>query len=136
MTRRCGGCRRVAAAPELVRLTVRDGELVPDPARRLGGRGLNVHPDPRCLDRALAPRALARSLRLPEPPDTAAARAGFGASVPGSGRAVPSPAATTPGERRGDGRHPALECPHQTRGYRSPDRETQWPKASRWMSMS
>lgn len=48
--------------------------LVVDAARRLPGRGVNVHARPRCLDRALAPRALARALRVATAPATAAVR--------------------------------------------------------------
>jgi predicted RNA-binding protein YlxR (DUF448 family) len=50
--RRCAGCREAAPAADLVRL-VRgaDGRLVFDLRRRLGGRGLNVHPRPACLKR-------------------------------------------------------------------------------------
>lgn len=48
--------------------------LVIDPRRRLPGRGVNVHARTRCLDRALAPRALARSLRVDAAPSAAAVR--------------------------------------------------------------
>ena len=50
-------------------------ELVVDPRRRLPGRGLNVHARARCLDRALAPRALARALRVDTAPAAEAVRA-------------------------------------------------------------
>jgi len=58
----------------LLRLVVGpDGTLVVDDRRRRPGRGLNVHPEPRCVQRALQPRALARALRVEVAPDASAA---------------------------------------------------------------
>ena len=39
--------------------------LVPDVRRRGAGRGAYVHPDPQCLQTAIARRAFGRALRLP-----------------------------------------------------------------------
>jgi predicted RNA-binding protein YlxR (DUF448 family) len=48
--------------------------VVPDPGRRLPGRGANVHPEPSCLDLAERRRAFPRALRRSGPLDTAALR--------------------------------------------------------------
>ncbi|HZB21165.1 MAG TPA: YlxR family protein [Blastococcus sp.] len=63
--RTCVGCRRRAPASELLRVVLRSGALVPDPRRRLPGRGASVHPTPECLHAAERRRAFARALRLP-----------------------------------------------------------------------
>jgi hypothetical protein len=45
--------------------------VVPDPRRRIAGRGAWVHPDPRCLELAQRRRAFARALRVSGPVDPA-----------------------------------------------------------------
>jgi uncharacterized protein len=81
VVRTCVGCRKRAPASELLRfIAARSGagpanggfSLVPDPARRLPGRGAHVHPDPACLALALRRRALGRALRVPGVPDAGA----------------------------------------------------------------
>ena len=70
--RTCVGCRKRATATELLRF-VAAGEplrLVPDPFRRLPGRGAHVHPDPACFAQAERRRVFGRALRLTEVPDT------------------------------------------------------------------
>ncbi|HEX2355840.1 MAG TPA: YlxR family protein [Micromonosporaceae bacterium] len=66
--RTCVGCRRRAPATELLRVVaVGRGagfSLVPDPARRLPGRGAHLHPDPACLALAERRRAFGRALRI------------------------------------------------------------------------
>ncbi|HLM04144.1 MAG TPA: YlxR family protein [Blastococcus sp.] len=59
------GCRERAPADELLRVVVRSGALVPDPRRRLPGRGASLHPTPECLHAAERRRAFPRALRLP-----------------------------------------------------------------------
>jgi predicted RNA-binding protein YlxR (DUF448 family) len=63
------GCRRRVAATELLRVVAveRGGThvTVPDPARRLPGRGAWLHPDPACLALAERRRAFGRALRVP-----------------------------------------------------------------------
>ena len=49
-----------------------NGTLVPDPQRRLPGRGAWLHPDPECLRAAERRRAFPRALRTREMLDTAA----------------------------------------------------------------
>ncbi|WP_298992529.1 DUF448 domain-containing protein [uncultured Pseudokineococcus sp.] len=49
--------------------------VVPDPRRRLGGRGAWLHPDPACLALALRRRALPRALRTGAPVDVSAVEA-------------------------------------------------------------
>ncbi|MFD2091267.1 YlxR family protein [Blastococcus deserti] len=63
--RTCVGCRQRAPASDLLRVVVRSGALVPDPRRRLPGRGASVHPTPECLHAAERRRAFTRALRLP-----------------------------------------------------------------------
>jgi uncharacterized protein len=67
--RTCVGCRERAARADLLRVVVAGDRLVPDPARRLPGRGASVHLDLRCLDLAEKRRAFPRALRLPGPLD-------------------------------------------------------------------
>ncbi|WP_245161188.1 YlxR family protein [Blastococcus sp. CT_GayMR16] len=59
------GCRKRAPVSDLLRVVVRSGALVPDPRRRLPGRGASVHPSPECLHAAERRRAFVRALRLP-----------------------------------------------------------------------
>ena len=61
--RTCVGCGRRDSAHQLVRIAVKDGHVVPDPDRRLGGRGAWLHPAVVCLDEAVRRRAFTRALR-------------------------------------------------------------------------
>lgn len=87
--RTCIGCRRRAAAAELLRVVVASHEpgeqkfgpagesargpetlsVVPDPRRCAAGRGAWLHPDPGCVALAERRRAFARALRAPGPVD-------------------------------------------------------------------
>ncbi|PKZ41939.1 MULTISPECIES: YlxR family protein [Kytococcus] len=52
--------------PDGPRTSGRSGtRVVPDPMRRLPGRGAHLHPDPACVERAVQRRAIPRALRLP-----------------------------------------------------------------------
>ena len=73
--RTCVGCRGTGGRPDLVRVVVVEGVVVPDPRARLAGRGAWLHPDPACLDLAVRRRALARALRSDVSPDVSAVRA-------------------------------------------------------------
>ena len=77
-TRTCVGCRQRAAATELLRVVaVERGGFhvsVPDPARRLPGRGAWLHPDPACFVLAERRRAFGRALRVPGVLDAEAVR--------------------------------------------------------------
>ena len=73
--RTCVGCRQRAAVGELLRVVAVEGALVPDPSRRLPGRGAHVHPVVGCLDLAERRRAFPRALRVPAPLDASAVRA-------------------------------------------------------------
>ncbi|WP_412736907.1 YlxR family protein [Krasilnikovia sp. MM14-A1259] len=72
--RTCIGCRKRAPASQLLRFvavgTGAELRLLPDPARRLPGRGAHVHPDPACFALAERRRAFGRALRLTGVPDT------------------------------------------------------------------
>ena len=72
--RTCVGCRQRAPSVELLRVVARDGQLVPDPARRLPGRGAHLHRDAACLALAERRKAFPRALRVPGPLDPAALR--------------------------------------------------------------
>ncbi|GAA1759407.1 YlxR family protein [Luedemannella helvata] len=81
VVRTCVGCRKRAAASELLRVVATavadqaspggavavgspEWRLVPDHARRLPGRGAHLHPDPACFAQAERRRAFGRALRL------------------------------------------------------------------------
>ena len=49
-----------------------DGAAVPDPDRRMPGRGAHLHPRPECLAAALKRRAFPRALRIDGPLDVSA----------------------------------------------------------------
>lgn len=68
------GCRTRSEAGGLLRVVAVQGLLVPDPRRRLPGRGAWLHPAPECLDRAERRSAFPRALRVPGPLDTRAVR--------------------------------------------------------------
>ncbi|MGY1634251.1 YlxR family protein [Geodermatophilus sp. SYSU D01186] len=61
------GCRKRAPVTDLLRVVVSGGALVPDPRRRLPGRGASLHPTPECLRAAERRRAFARALRCSSP---------------------------------------------------------------------
>ncbi|QFG68926.1 YlxR family protein [Ornithinimicrobium pratense] len=69
--RTCVGCRGRDEQTVLLRVVARrDGTtsrwtIEPDERRRGQGRGAYVHPDPACLQTAIARRAFGRALRLP-----------------------------------------------------------------------
>ncbi|GGS39190.1 hypothetical protein GCM10010171_37720 [Actinokineospora fastidiosa] len=50
---------------ELLRVVLADGEAIPDPRRRMPGRGAWIHPQPECLAKAEKRRAFPRALRAP-----------------------------------------------------------------------
>ena len=60
----CVGCRGRADASSLIRVVAVDGRVIPDPARKLPGRGAHLHPTMQCLERAERSKALPRALRV------------------------------------------------------------------------
>lgn len=73
--RTCIGCRKRVPASELLRFvavgTQADNlRLIPDPARKLPGRGAHLHPGPGCFALAQRRRAFGRSLRVTGVVDT------------------------------------------------------------------
>ena len=68
--RTCVGCRRRAPVTGLLRVVVQGSRLIPDPARRLPGRGASLHPTPECLRAAVRRRAFPRALRSSTPVET------------------------------------------------------------------
>lgn len=93
--RTCVGCRGRAAQTDLLRVVAVSGAGVPDPGRRLPGRGAYLHPDLQCLERAERRRSLARALRAPGPLDLAAVR-------------VELEQGTNPGQPSGAGHDPRI----------------------------
>ncbi|QRK93905.1 YlxR family protein [Saccharopolyspora erythraea] len=74
--RTCVGCRVRTSATELLRVVAEGGRAgsaaVPDPRRRLPGRGAWLHPDAACLRQAERRRAFPRALRVTGPLDISA----------------------------------------------------------------
>lgn len=73
-TRTCVGCRGTDSWSALLRVVVGRDEggkdaLVPDPRRRLPGRGAWLHPKEECLDLAVRRKAFPRALRAAGPLD-------------------------------------------------------------------
>ncbi|WP_208983501.1 YlxR family protein [Geodermatophilus obscurus] len=92
------GCRKRAPVTDLLRVVARDGTLVPDPRRRLPGRGASLHPTPECLRTAERRRAFLRALRLPGGGSTPVEAGPLRDHVLGA----PSPAPAGNGARTGD----------------------------------
>jgi uncharacterized protein len=63
-TRTCVGCGERTAKLQLIRLVATGDQIVPDVASRLPGRGVYLHPNLACLERAQRRKALSRALRL------------------------------------------------------------------------
>ncbi|HSV64589.1 MAG TPA: YlxR family protein [Mycobacteriales bacterium] len=67
------GCRQRSSVSELLRVVAVEGpsgyRIVPDPRRRLPGRGAAVHRVQACLDLAQRRRSFLRALRIPGPVD-------------------------------------------------------------------
>ena len=76
--RTCVGCRERCSRSELLRVVAIEADgilrVVPDPRRRLPGRGAWLHCRPQCLALAERRRAFPRALRRTGQPDTAAVR--------------------------------------------------------------
>lgn len=72
--RLCAGCRRTEARDELLRLAIAPDApfLVPDPQRKLGGRGVSVHPSRACVELAVKRGGFARALKRSVAIDAAA----------------------------------------------------------------
>ena len=66
-TRTCVGCRVRDAQDRLLRVVAAEGEILPDPRRRLAGRGAYLHRRSECLALAERKRAFPRAFRLPGP---------------------------------------------------------------------
>ncbi|MFF2551670.1 YlxR family protein [Nocardia sp. NPDC058058] len=62
--RTCIGCRGRALTVELLRIVARETAVIPDPSRRLPGRGAWLHPASSCLSNAVRRRAFGRALRV------------------------------------------------------------------------
>ncbi|MFW3169544.1 YlxR family protein [Geodermatophilus sp. CPCC 206100] len=89
------GCRKRAPVTDLLRVVVRSGALVPDPRRRLPGRGASLHPTPECLHAAERRRAFVRALRSSSPVEAGPLRV----HVLGAPSAAPPGAGAEAGDR-------------------------------------
>ncbi|WP_304046844.1 YlxR family protein [Jatrophihabitans endophyticus] len=108
--RTCIGCRRRAVTAELFRVVATPGPagatsdvvlVVPDPRRRMPGRGAWLHPDPDCVAQATRRRAFGRALRVPAPVDVSAV-AEHVSGAPRDDTGVPTEQDTTSGSTAGD----------------------------------
>lgn len=83
--RTCVGCRARDLRSSLVRLvldrSISAAAVTVDPGASAPGRGAWVHPQPRCLERAITRRALARALRVPAPVEHSAVVEWFGQNI-------------------------------------------------------
>jgi len=72
--RLCVGCRRTVPREELVRFAIADVApyVVPDPQRKLGGRGASVHPTRECIQLAVKKGGFARAAKKSVTIDAAA----------------------------------------------------------------
>ncbi len=61
--RTCIGCRKRDEARNLLRIVLAEGRIIPDPRRRMPGRGAWIHPTVACGESAARRRAWARALR-------------------------------------------------------------------------
>lgn len=88
--RTCVGCRSRGSRPQLIRMVLdrraeADGEgvalVVIDERRSMPGRGVWLHPDPRCLAQAERRRGFPRGLRIAGPVDLSRVEAWFAVNV-------------------------------------------------------
>lgn len=70
--RTCIGCRERDGVPSLLRVVLVEGRIIPDPRRRLPGRGAWIHPTAVCEELATRRRAWSRALRYPARAETSA----------------------------------------------------------------
>ncbi|UCR90514.1 YlxR family protein [Mycetocola spongiae] len=61
--RTCVGCRVRASRSSLLRVVLRENELVVDETASLSGRGAWLHPTSQCFSNAVKRRAFGRALR-------------------------------------------------------------------------
>jgi len=66
-TRACAACRARCKSTSLLRFTRVEGRVVPDVGRVRGGRGLNLGPGRRCVERAAARQVFTRNLKAAVP---------------------------------------------------------------------
>ncbi len=69
-TRTCLGCKKKANQEELIRIVISNGQVVPDFAQTLPGRGAYLHQQSECIKNAIDRRFISRALRVSAPIDT------------------------------------------------------------------
>ncbi|WP_255512966.1 YlxR family protein [Kribbella caucasensis] len=72
--RTCIGCRKRDSPSGLLRMTVSERQVLPDPEHRAPGRGAHLHPVTECLDLAERRKAFPRAFKVQGPLDAAAVR--------------------------------------------------------------
>ncbi|MEU0096424.1 YlxR family protein [Kribbella sp. NPDC006257] len=72
--RTCIGCRKRDSPTRLLRMTVSEGFVLPDAARRAPGRGAHLHPVVGCLDLAERRKAFPRAFKVAGPLDVSLVR--------------------------------------------------------------
>ena len=72
--RTCIGCRRRCSPTDLLRMTVSEGLVLPDPDRRAPGRGAHLHPAIECFELAVRRKAFPRAFKVQGPLDVTGLR--------------------------------------------------------------
>lgn len=62
--RTCLGCKKKANQEEMIRIVLSNGQVVPDLAKTLPGRGAYLHQQPECIKTAIDRRLFTRALRV------------------------------------------------------------------------
>lgn len=68
--RTCLGCKKKANQEELIRIVFSNGQVVPDFAKTLPGRGAYLHQQSECIKNAIDRRLFSRALRISAAIDT------------------------------------------------------------------
>ncbi len=80
--RTCVGCKKVDAKKNMIRLIVKDQELIIDQKKRLGQRGASLHPLAKCLNFAIKSRAFHRAFKYSGALNTSQVQANLTGEVP------------------------------------------------------
>ncbi|MCU1558079.1 MAG: hypothetical protein JWN09_2074 [Microbacteriaceae bacterium] len=87
--RTCLGCRQRADRSSLLRIVVRNGEVVADHSATLPGRGAWVHPTLECIETSIKRKAFGRALRVDDALDAGKLRESVITTTVGISNQVP-----------------------------------------------